>query len=177
VKLGRSHPKVPSRRIEDIILFAVGPMQFAIAAKTVDEIRNTDGLKPYAPGRLSPFAKVKYTLIRENKDRSITYFVVDAALHFHLTPGQGARVLVLRETGAAVLVDSIERMTQIGTIVPLPQAFTGKEREWYRGLAIVEQRVFPVVEPAAFLNKGEIAVLQAEARSASKAAVAGEVLA
>jgi chemotaxis signal transduction protein len=175
VRLGRSHRKPVPREVEDVILFAVGDLHFAISANAVDEIRNLDGLEPYARGRLAPCANVKYTLLRSNENTNVTYFVIDAASHFQISHGRGGRVLILRIAGAAVLVDQIERMTQIGTVVALPQAFTGKEREWYRGLAVIDQRVYPVVEPSAFLSKAEIAVLRTQEQNISTATVGGEV--
>jgi chemotaxis signal transduction protein len=172
VKLKRAQRKAPVQQLEDIILFAVGSMRFAIAAHAVDEIRNLDGLRAAKPGYLSKLSKVKYTLVREKKD-SITYFVVDAGSHYRLAATKGSRVLVLRDSVVAVLVDNIERMTQIVAINRLPRAFKGDELRWYRGLATIGEHVVPVVEPTSFLNKGEIAVLQAEVKTLAK--VAGEV--
>jgi chemotaxis signal transduction protein len=156
-----------ARKVEDVILFAVGPARFAIAAGAVDEIRNLDGLTPHSRGYLSRFEKVRYRLVREHKDPGKTYFVVDGALQFGLPPAPGGRVLVLRGPGAALLVDRIDRMAQISSIVELPRAFRGPERTWYRGLAILDGRVVPVLQPAAILNKGEVAVLLAEALTPS----------
>jgi chemotaxis signal transduction protein len=170
VKLERAKRKPAVRQTEDVILFTVGSMRFAIAANAVDEIRNLDGLTPLRHGYMSKLGKVKYTLVREKKDSDVTYFVVDAAAHYGIARAKSTRVLVLRGAAAAVLVDSIERMTQIATISKLPRAFHGEELEWYRGFATVEAHVVPVVEPSSFLNKGEVAVLQAEARKSARAA-------
>jgi chemotaxis signal transduction protein len=172
VKLARSQRKPPAQQMEDIILFAVGGMRFAIAAHAVDEIRNLEGLRVAKPGHLAKLGKVKYTLVRDKKG-SITYFVVDAGTHYRLAGTKGSRVLVLRDMAVAVLVDNIERMTQIVSIHRLPRAFKGDELRWYRGLATIGEHVVPVVEPASFLNKGEIAVLQAEVKTLAQ--VAGEV--
>jgi hypothetical protein len=134
--------------------------RFAIAANAVDEIKNLDGLSPFKapPGR---FSQVKHTLLREKKDRGILYFVVDASAHFHIAPRKPGRLLILRDTKVAVLVDSIDRMAQIGPVSPLPLAFSGEERNWYRGLAVIENSVVPVLYPECFLSKGEVAVLYA----------------
>ena len=158
--------KPVARRVEDVILFAVGPARFAVAASAVDEIRYMDGLTRHEPGYLSKFSRVRYRLVRGNKDPEKTYFVVDAASHFGVPQSRGARILVFRGPGAALLVDGIERMAQIASIVELPKAYRGQEREWYRGLAVLDGLVVPVLKPESVLNKGEIAVLQAELRSA-----------
>ena len=70
--------------------------------------------------------------------------------------------MVLRGVKAAVLVDAIDRMTQIAAVHPLPRAFSGDERDWYRGLAVVEGRVIPVVNEHSFLSRGEVTVLNAQ---------------
>jgi chemotaxis signal transduction protein len=46
-------------------------------------------------------------------------------------------------------------MTDISVVQPLPTAFRGLERTWYRGLAILDGVVVPVVNPAAFLSENE----------------------
>lgn len=147
---------------EDVILFSVGGMTFAIHASAVDEIRNLDGMSPFRASFAARLNKVKHTLVRENKDPDQTYFVVDAAAHLGLEKGFPGRLMVMRAVRAAVLVDGIDRMTQIATVHALPHAFTGKEREWYRGLAVVNGRVVPVVKEESFLTRGEIAVLAAQ---------------
>ncbi|HUQ49646.1 MAG TPA: chemotaxis protein CheW [Terriglobales bacterium] len=166
--------KTKAKQIEDVILFVVNEQRFAIAANTVDEIRNLDGLTPLPPAlRHSRLAKVNSTLVRGSKDPDKVYFVVDAATHFGLTPAEPARVLVLRDAPVALLVSNIDRMTQISTVVALPMAFSGNEREWYRGLALLGEQVVPLVSPEAFLNKGEQAVLKASWKglAAAKGAV------
>ncbi|MBI2683711.1 MAG: chemotaxis protein CheW [Acidobacteriales bacterium] len=165
MRLETKKRKPAARKVEDVILFAVGQARFAVAASAVDEIRNMEGLARHEPGYLSKFTKVHYRLVRKNKDPEKTYFVVDAASHFGLGKGRNGRVLVLRGAGAALLVDGIERMAQIAALVELPKAFTGSEREWYRGLAVIGEQVVPVLQPDAVLNKGEVAVLQAELRA------------
>lgn len=151
---------------EQVILFAVGDFTFACAANAVDEIRALDGLQPV--GRIfahSRLARVKFTLDRDGK----TYFVVDSNLHFHMLPSKATRLLVMRDSKVAVLVDSIDRMAEIPLVHPLPRAFTGDERIWYRGVALIGQEVVPVVNPAAFLSKAELAVVEADLiKAASK---------
>lgn len=100
--------------------------------------------------------QVEYTLERDG----ITHFVVNGARHFYLPPGKSTRVLVLRHTPAAVLVDSTDRMMEISMLHALPLAFDHEERQWYRGLAVLNDEAVPVVNPASFLSRNEIAILR-----------------
>jgi chemotaxis signal transduction protein len=142
--------RVPIRKsahTDPAILFGLGGVTFAINAKEVDEIRDTGGLVP--PGADAPSPKVRFRLTRDRK----TYWVIEASEHFHMPQSRSARVLVLRNANVAVLVDKIDRMTEIGSIVPLPRAFRGEERGWYRGLAILGDSLavaVPVVDPQSF---------------------------
>jgi chemotaxis signal transduction protein len=142
---------------EGVILFSVGGFKFAIAAGAVKEIRGMEGLNHFSLGGISGrMEKLRYTLERGG----ITYFVVDAARYFRLTQASPARVLILSNSSTAVLVDSTDRMIDIFALHALPRAFTGEERVWYRGLAVVNGEVVPVVNPGAFLNKAEQEVLR-----------------
>jgi chemotaxis signal transduction protein len=156
VRLTRSEPRrAISKRIEPVILFAVGKTTFAIAASAVDEIRNLDGLVSCSmSSAYLNLRKVKFTFERNRKN----YLVVDANLHFHTPPTRATRILVLRNSSVAVLVDSIDRMCELTAVRKLPQAFTGEERSWYRGLTVVEDRLIPVINPQGFLSKAETAV-------------------
>jgi chemotaxis signal transduction protein len=141
-----------------VILFTVGGFKFAIAAGAVKEIRGTNGLHDFTQGGAAArVEKLRFTLERDGT----TYFVVDARRHFHLAQSSPGRVMVLHESPTAVLVDSTDRMTDISALHPLPWAFTRDERVWYRGLAVVNGEVVPVVNPGAFLSKGEQDVLRA----------------
>ncbi len=167
MRLTRSQPKRSSRRGEAVILFSVAGISFAIAVSAVEEIRSTDGLRPAPPGFAgSRLPRVKYLLEREHK----TYFVIDANLHFHILPSRATRVLILRHAPVAVLVDNIERTSEITVLHALPRAFEGEERQWYRGIALFGEQVVPVVRPEAFLSKGELAVAQASAAKLAAAA-------
>lgn len=175
MKLTRATTKKRAAQTEDVILFMVGARRFAIAANAVDEIRNLDDLSPLPAALKHPrLAKVKFTLVRGKKDPDKVFFVVDAAAHFDIEKAQPERVLVLRNSCAAIQVGNIDRMTQISTVVALPLAFSGEERTWYRGLALLNEQVIPLVAPEAFLNKGEQAVMQASWRghAAAKGATA-----
>jgi chemotaxis signal transduction protein len=142
----------PSSRRETVILFFVARQMFAIAADSVQEIRSTDSLSGAANEmEQSAVPKVRHTIERNRR----IYFVVNAATHFSLPATRPALVLILRELRVAVLVDRIERMAEIPTVYALPQAFSGPERRWYRGLAFVDDVVIPVIKPAGFLTLEE----------------------
>jgi hypothetical protein len=149
-------PKRPGAH-EGVILFNVSAQKFAIAAGAVNEIRSCDGMHEFSLGGISTrVEKLRYTLERNGT----TYLVVDAATHFHLPASTPGRVLILRNSGAAVLVDSTDRMIDIFALHALPRAFTGEERLWYRGLAVIAGEVVPVVNPSAFLSKTEQEVVR-----------------
>jgi len=84
-----------------------------------------------------------------------TYYVVDASQHFRLPPSTPTRLMVLRSSPVAVLVDSIDRMAEIERTLPLPMAFSGEERKWYRALALVNGRVVPVINVPPFLTAAD----------------------
>jgi chemotaxis signal transduction protein len=124
----------------------------------VKEIRGMDDLHAFTLGGISArIAKLKYTLERNGT----TYFVVDAAQHFQLPASKPLRVLVLRNTPTGVLVDSTDRIMEISSLHGLPPAFTHEERSWYRGLAVVNGLVVPVVNHNAFLKRSELEILRA----------------
>ena len=142
----------PSSRRETVILFFVAGQMFAIAADSVQEIRSTDSISGAANEmEQSVVLKVRHTIERNRR----TYFVVNAGTHFNLPVTRPALVLILRELRVAVLVDRIERMAEIPAVYALPQAFSGPERRWYRGLAYVDDVVIPVIQPAGFLTLDE----------------------
>jgi len=68
---------------------------------------------------------------------------------------------VLRNTRTALLVDGIERMTTMTRLQALPLSFCHEERQWYRGLAALDQTVVPVVRPEGFLSDKELMMLDA----------------
>jgi chemotaxis signal transduction protein len=143
---------------EMVILFVAGGVKFAIAADAVDEVRELGGLKEFSAGISHPkLEKVRHTLDRQGH----RYFVLDACAHFGTRSRRPTRLMVLRHARAAVMVDSVDRMQEIQFIRPLPDAFSGKERDWYRGLTVLKGRVVPVVKPEAFLSKVDVALLDA----------------
>ncbi len=150
---GEHDPK--SRRVrksETVVLFFVANQMFAIAADDVQEIRSTDSLAGSAHEIETPeLPKVRHTIERGLR----TYYVVNAGAHFGLPVTRPALVLILRQFRAALLVDRIDRMAEIPAVHPLPIAFTGEERRWYRGLAYLDDLVIPVVEPTGLLTPEE----------------------
>jgi chemotaxis signal transduction protein len=155
--LKQLRPEVKAAR-EDVIVFAVGGYKLAIAAGAVKEIRGMEGLHPFTLGGISTqITKLKYTLERNGS----TYFVVDAAQHFQLPASNVSRVMVLRNMPTGVLVDSTDRIMEISTLHALPPVFTHEERGWYRGLAVVNGQVVPIVNHSAFLNRPELEIVRA----------------
>ena len=149
-----------SLRSEPVIVFAVGSETFGIAVGAVLEIGSTDGLAGTASAFSHPeVPQVRHTIQRGGR----TYFVVNACTHFHLPPSRPALVLLLNQSRAALLVDRIECMTDITRLIELPRAFSGDERNWYRGLALQGNRVLPIVKAEAFLTPREIELLDAAA--------------
>jgi chemotaxis signal transduction protein len=141
-----------ARRSEPVILFTVSNETFAIAADAVQEIRSTDSLAGAAlEFEQSEVPKVRHAIERAHR----TYYVVNAGMHFGLDVTRPTLVLMLRQLRTAVLVDRIERMAEIFALHPLPRAFTGDERNWYRGLAYLDDLVIPVICPAGFLTAEE----------------------
>jgi chemotaxis signal transduction protein len=153
-----------SAHSEAVILFTVANQQFTIAADAVQEIRSTDSLSGAANDLdQSDVPKVRHTVERSHR----RYYVVNAGAHFGLPVTRPSLVLILRELRVAVLVDRIERMTEIARVYPLPQAFTGKERGWYRGLAYLDSSVVPVIRPSGFLTPEDFVRLDAASEAAA----------
>jgi hypothetical protein len=143
---------------EPAILFAVARRLFAIAADSVQEIRSTDSIAGAASEFESPdVPTVRHTIERDHRQ----YYVVNACAHFHLRIERPTLVLILRQLRVAVLVDCIERMTELPAVYDLPRAFSGEERRWYRGLAYMNDIVIPVVDPRGFLTAEEFRRLDA----------------
>jgi chemotaxis signal transduction protein len=154
----------PARRSEAVILFSVANQTFAIAADSVQEIRSTDSLAGTAIelGQ-TDLPKVRHMIERAHRD----YYVVNAGIHFGLPVTRPAFVLIMRQLRIAVLVDRIERMAEISSVHALPRAFSGSERQWYRGLAYLDDRVMPVIRPGGFLTAEEFRELDRVAKAAA----------
>ncbi len=140
------------RASEPAILFTVSRQLFAIAADAVQEIRSTDSIAGAASEFDCPeVPKVRHTFERSRRQ----YYVVNACAHFRIRATRPTLVLILRQLRIAVLVDRIERMTELPSIYELPLGFSGDERRWYRGLAYIDDRVIPVVDPRGLLTPEE----------------------
>lgn len=139
------------------ILFSVGSFVFAIAASAVAEIQ----VPAQAPllENAGGAGSVSSSLVRDGR----RYWVVDANRYFQVPRTRSKRLLLFSEMPIALKVDSILRMTTLPKILPLPQAFHGEERKWYLGLAVLEEQVVPVVNPASLLKPETLAELQAQA--------------
>ena len=160
MKLQRTARKKPShiRQGESAILFAIGAFSFLIAAEEIDEIRETHEMASVAVETMrTSVAKIKSTVQKGGH----IYFVIDGSVHFQLPPSKPTRLVLLRNHPVAVTVDSIDRMTEIDRVLALPRAFIGPERHWYRGLAVLNDRVVPVVNGAAFLTAAEQVIARA----------------
>jgi chemotaxis signal transduction protein len=152
-----------SRAPEAVILFCIGNQTFAIAAEAVQEIRSTDSLAGAAVEiEQADVPKVRHLVERGHR----TYYVLSGCAHFGLRVTRPTLVLILRQIRAAVLVDSIERMAEIPNVYALPQGFQGDERQWYRGLAYLEDRVIPIINPTGFLTAEEFGRLDIASRAA-----------
>jgi len=145
-----SHRSERTRRPEQVILFSIANQTFAVAAQAVKEIRSTDSLAATAVEfEGSDISKVHHIIERAHR----TFYVISGCAHFRLPVTRPTLALILRQFRAAVLVDAIERMAEIPAVYPLPLAFSGEERTWYRGFAYLEDRLIPVVQPGGFLTR------------------------
>lgn len=150
--------KSPQTRTEQIILFRVSGQIFAISSAAVQEVRSVDNIAGMARELPeSNLRKVRHSIRRGDR----TQYIVNAALHFGLQPQPTSLVFFLRRTRTALLVDGIEKMTTMSRLQSLSLAFQGEERNWYRGLTILDQAVVPVVHPEGFLSLEELTILEA----------------
>jgi chemotaxis signal transduction protein len=145
------------RATEQVVVFSIGEFTFAISAAAVQEVRNTDSLG----GMVMDLENVIVNKVRHMIERdSRSYYVVSGYDHFHLPQSRPTTLLILSKSPTAVLVDRIEEMAEMRTIVALPRSFHGEERTWYRGLTILDGKVVPVVDPKGFLSAGELQKLE-----------------
>lgn len=145
-------------RTEQIILFRASNQVFAISSSSVQEVRSVDSLAGAAVEINEPgLGKVRHAIRRG--DRNL--YVVNAAIHFDLRPTPASLIFLIRKSRVALLIDGIEKMTTMTRLQALPGAFCHEEREWYRGLTVLDQNVIPVVNPSGFLTTEEISLLDA----------------
>jgi chemotaxis signal transduction protein len=150
--------KSPAGRTEQIILFRASNQILAISSASVQEVRSVDSLSGAAVEINEPtLPKVRHVIRRT--DRNL--YVINAPLHFGLRPTPAALIFLLRKAPVALLVDGIEKMTTMMRLQALPGAFCHDERNWYRGLTVLDQNVIPVVNPTGFLTAEELSLLDA----------------
>jgi chemotaxis signal transduction protein len=167
------HPGAPTKpaplRSEQIILFRIGAQLFALSSSSVQEVRSADSLTGGAEEISAPgVGKVQQFLRRGDH----TLFIVSGAEHFGVPAAKGILAFVLRNTRAALLVDGIERMTEMTRLQALPLSFCHEERQWYRGLTALDQTVIPVVRPEGVLSAEDLLSLDAALAPAEE--VSGE---
>ena len=138
-----------------VILFTIGEQLFAIDAAVVNEIQSLQGLQTLG-SQPRQFGKVRHTVTREGR----RYWVVDGNVHLGMMPTHSTRVLLLDHSPVALKVDAIVRMTEIPRVLPLPHAFHGEERHWYKGLALIDGTVVPVINPDSLLSHYDMAALE-----------------
>jgi chemotaxis signal transduction protein len=153
-----SYANAHQPRTEQIILFRVSGQIFAISSASVQEVRSVDNIAGMAQDLPeSTIRKVRHSIRRGDR----TLYIVNAALHFGLSPQPASLVFFLRRTRTALLIDGIEKMTTMSRLQALSLAFQGDERNWYRGLTSLDQTVIPVVKPEGFLSLEELTLLEA----------------
>lgn len=149
-------PKATGPKSEQVILFRVSGVLFAISSASVQEVRSVEsiaGITQELPE--SSVRKARHALRRGGRP----FYLVNGAVHFGLPPAPASLVFVLQHTRTALLVDGIERMTSITRLQALSHAFCHEERRWYRGLTALDQVVLPVVNPDGFLTFEEQTLL------------------
>ena len=112
-----------------MILFTAGGVRFAVEANEVEEIR--DGEERGAAGRLKGSKAIDFA-------RQVGLGAGTPGAFLVLKPGEWA-------SGVTLGVTEVERMTSLPRVVPLPGLFQGAERQWYRGLLLLENEVIPLV--------------------------------
>ena len=110
---------------EPVILFTSGGMRFAVDAAEVAEIRDC--------AERGAFNGFKST------------GSIDFAERVGLGAGRPEHFLVLKPGNCALGVTAVERMTSLPRVAPLPALFQGAERQWYRGLLLLEDEVVPLI--------------------------------
>ena len=116
-----------------VILFTAGGVRFAVEANEVAEIR--DGEERGAVCRQKSSEPVDFARQVGLGEGRVVRFLV-------LKPGECSPGVIL---SATLGVTEVERMTSLPKVVPLPGLFQGAERQWYRGLLLLENEVIPLV--------------------------------
>jgi hypothetical protein len=122
--LGMARPAVQARNA--VILFWVGLFRLGIDAGALKEIRSG--------GRCAP------------EDLGCAA-ILSAHELFRVPGGPEGHLLILRPGSVGLRVDRVERMVESRMLFPLPRAFQGAERTWYRGVILEGKSIIPVVNP------------------------------
>jgi len=130
---GSSKRVAPSPPALPIILFTVGEFTMGVPAREVDEACDARSSHAW-----------------NGQDTT----VIDTREFFHADTSGHPKYLVLHAAPVALAVDSVSRIAEVDEIIPLPRAFTGQERRWYRGLAMINGEVVPVLNAAVFYPVG-----------------------
>jgi len=128
------HTKPPVRKTHAVIVFWVGPYRMGIEAGALKEIRNDH---------------------RQTATEICGATIVSSHTIFGVAAGKEERLLVIRPGRVAIRVDRVDRMIETGAILSLPKAFQGAESEWYRGLVLDGEIIFPILNPEAIRREGE----------------------
>jgi hypothetical protein len=108
-----------------VILFTAGGRRFAVEAAAVMEIREHD---------------------ESSRLRRLQGIVrLDFARQVGLGSGILAKSVVLKPGECWLMVADVERIAVQPRLVALPRLFSGTERQWYRGLLLLEKEVVPLV--------------------------------
>jgi len=146
-----------TRPREQVAVFSIAEYSFVISAASIQEIRSTDSLGGTVVDLDRPvLRKVRHIVERDSR----SYYVVSGYEHFHLPLSRPTTVLILRSAPVAILVDRIEEMAEMRLLLALPQSFRGEERNWYRGLTVLDRKVLPVANPQGFLTGRELLQLE-----------------
>jgi chemotaxis signal transduction protein len=132
------------KRGEAAVIFRAGGHRFIISSAEIAEVRD---LQPGASGRLPQ-------VIATRDFRQLPVVSADSVFGGRSAPP--LQLLALAHRGVAVVIERIEGVTELREMVALPRAFYGPERRWYRGLALLEGKILPVVNAAVF---AELAIL------------------
>jgi len=122
-----------------VILFTAGGMRFAVEAGEVAEIR--DGAERGAFNGFKASGAIDFAERVGLGAGRLEHFVV-----LKHSPQQVKSGLAGDPAGSCSLgVTAVERMTSLPRVAPLPALFQGAERQWYRGLLLLENEVVPLV--------------------------------
>lgn len=108
-----------------VILFTAAGVRFGVEASQVQEIREGDH------GAIT------------GKLKGARY--IDFALQVGLGHGILERLVVLKPGVCVLGVSEVERMATPPRAVGLPGIFQGAERQWYRGLLLLDNEVVPLI--------------------------------